>query len=131
MTPAAHATAAIIEERYRQLAEWRRWFRCDPAGQMFAERWADLRTGWDAERRKLVLVRWGARTARRAARPLVAMQPPPNPCEYCRGRGYVSKPCPLCGAIRLRQGGMAYQAGSVWGDSPPEVAPRRRGRKSR
>jgi hypothetical protein len=28
---------------------------------MFAERWADLRAEWDAERRKLVLVRWRER----------------------------------------------------------------------
>jgi hypothetical protein len=48
-------------ERYADLAEWRRWFRFNPTGRMFAERWADLRAEWDAERRKLVLVRWRER----------------------------------------------------------------------
>lgn len=28
-------------------------------------------------------------------------------CVQCKGRGYVTRPCPACGLLRLRQGGLA------------------------
>lgn len=54
--------------------------------------------------------------------------PEQRPCERCGGRGYLTKPCPLCGAFRDRGGSGVVKVESLWGRSAPPVAPKRRPR---
>lgn len=52
-------------------------------------------------------------------------------CRWCKGKGLVLHPCPLCGALRMADGTLVYETGSVWGDNPPPVRPAKRGRADR
>lgn len=50
-------------------------------------------------------------------------------CEWCRGLGRKRKPCPLCGALILKDGTMSMMIAGLFADVP--VEPRRKARKCR
>jgi len=57
-----------------------------------------------------------------------------RPCEWCHGEGRIIKPCPLCGGLRVRDGAVVYETGSIWdvaeaADRPKLREPRRRARR--
>jgi len=48
---------------------------------------------------------------------------PRSKCWRCHGAGFLRGPCQVCGALRLVDGSVVYQAGSVWGALEPPAAP--------
>ena len=66
MSPMEHLTAILMEERYRELARWRRFYHLHPTVLV------GTKLEHDIERRALVRIRWAARRASRQARQAVA-----------------------------------------------------------
>lgn len=61
----AHVTAVLVDERYRELASWRTWYRM--TGSRLFQQQDDLVAENRIRIRELVAIRWAARRAARMA----------------------------------------------------------------